>query len=155
MTSILRTYYTWKIVQSPDASYDIVIMGLWTWAEITTSTIVSCFPIMPRFFHHMRLKVYGAFSHLSQPNRHFEANSQDKGNARNAALAVRPHGDSSITWNKALQQKPPYRGEYITLGEIDVSDVNEGISNDQLHATEGSHATKREDLEALSFSAAK
>lgn len=60
ITSILRTYYTWKIAQSPDISYNVVRMGLWTSAEFTTGIIISCFPVIPKFFQHIGPKVSSA-----------------------------------------------------------------------------------------------
>ena len=31
----------------------MVIMGFWTYAEMTIGLVVSCLPVMPRFFHHI------------------------------------------------------------------------------------------------------
>ncbi|KAL8800151.1 MAG: hypothetical protein Q9200_007339, partial [Gallowayella weberi] len=44
-----------------DFSYNITIMGIWTWAEITAGILVSCLPVMPRFFQHIGPKVYASF----------------------------------------------------------------------------------------------
>ncbi|KAL8819728.1 MAG: hypothetical protein Q9223_001916 [Gallowayella weberi] len=41
--------------------YNITIMGIWTWAEITAGILVSCLPVMPRFFQHIGPKVYASF----------------------------------------------------------------------------------------------
>ena len=62
MTSVLRTYYTWKLVTQPDISYNVIIMGLWTLAELATGVIVCCAPVLPRFFRHTGPKIYHAFS---------------------------------------------------------------------------------------------
>ena len=40
------TYYTWRVVQSPNVSYNALIMTFWEWAEITTGIIVSCLPVI-------------------------------------------------------------------------------------------------------------
>ena len=53
ITSVLRTYYTWKIVQSPDISYNMVPMGMWTYAELSTGIVISCLPVIPKFFQHI------------------------------------------------------------------------------------------------------
>ena len=53
ISSTLRTYYTWKIVTSPDVTYHMVQMGLWTYAELATGVIVSCLPVIPKFFQHV------------------------------------------------------------------------------------------------------
>lgn len=53
ISSILRTYYTWKIVTSPDITYHIAQIGLWTYAELATGVIISCLPVIPKFFQHI------------------------------------------------------------------------------------------------------
>ena len=62
MTSILRTYYTWKITYAPDVSYYTMIVGLWTDAELATGILVCCLPVTPRFFQHVGPKIYKTFS---------------------------------------------------------------------------------------------
>lgn len=62
ITSILRTYYTWKIVQSSDVSYHMVQMGMWTYAELSTGVVISCLPVIPRFFQHVGPKLSSALS---------------------------------------------------------------------------------------------
>ncbi|KAK0511236.1 hypothetical protein JMJ35_005809 [Cladonia borealis] len=57
ITSILRTYYTWKIVTSPDITYHMAQMGLWTYAELATGVIISCLPVIPKFFQHVGGKI--------------------------------------------------------------------------------------------------
>lgn len=67
MTSILRTYYAWQIVQSRDISYNVVKMGFWTCAEIAIGTIVSCMPVLPKFFPHFSPRLYATFASISKP----------------------------------------------------------------------------------------
>ena len=57
ITSIVRTYYTSRS-ETGDVSYKLVIMGLWTWAEVTIGILVACLPIAPRFFQHFGPKVF-------------------------------------------------------------------------------------------------
>lgn len=66
ISSILRTYYTWKLAGSPDTSYNIVRMGLWTSAEIATGFIISCLPVVPKFFQTMWPKVSHTFRVMSR-----------------------------------------------------------------------------------------
>ena len=68
MTSILRTYYTSKIDSQTDASYNIVILGLWTLAEVATGVIVSCIPVLPRFFQDIGPKMFRVFSIGTKPS---------------------------------------------------------------------------------------
>lgn len=57
ISSILRLYYTWKIVASPDVTYHMVQMGLWTYAELAIGVIISCLPVIPKFFQHVGPRV--------------------------------------------------------------------------------------------------
>ena len=52
-------------MDSLDASYDLMLMGLWTWAEITTGMLISCLPVMPKFMQNVRPKISRAFSSTS------------------------------------------------------------------------------------------
>ena len=69
ISSILRTYYTWKIVDSPDISYNMAPMGLWTFAELATGFIISCLPVIPKFFQHIWPKVSRALSVMSKSRK--------------------------------------------------------------------------------------
>ena len=60
-TSIVRTYYTWQIIESSDESYLLVPFGLWGLAELSAGIVVGCFPIMPRFFQHVGPRAYKIF----------------------------------------------------------------------------------------------
>lgn len=60
ITSILRTHYTWKLVQSPDISYNGVRMGMWTYAELSSGIVISCLPVIPKFFQHVGPKLSSA-----------------------------------------------------------------------------------------------
>ncbi|KAL8860206.1 MAG: hypothetical protein Q9178_003470 [Gyalolechia marmorata] len=60
ITSIVRTYYTSES-ETGDVSYKLIIMGLWTWAELTAGILVSCLPVVPRFFQHIGPRVYASF----------------------------------------------------------------------------------------------
>ena len=54
----LRTYYTWKIVDSPDNSYQMIVMGLLEWAEMSSGIIISCFPVLLKYSSHMGPKIF-------------------------------------------------------------------------------------------------
>ena len=41
------------MVTSPDITYLVVPMGLWSFAELATGVIISCLPVIPRFFQHV------------------------------------------------------------------------------------------------------
>ena len=62
MTSIVRTYYTWKLVESSDESYLLVPIGLWSLAELSAGIVVGCFTVMPKFFQHVGPRAYRIFT---------------------------------------------------------------------------------------------
>ena len=62
MTSILRTWYTFRINRSEDVSYNLTLLGLWTWAETTIGTLVACLPVLPRFVQHIWPKILSLVS---------------------------------------------------------------------------------------------
>ena len=64
---MLRTYYTWRFVHSPDISYNVVPMGMWNYAELSTGIIISCVPVIPKFFQHVGPKVLATFTLKSRP----------------------------------------------------------------------------------------
>ncbi|KAM0803966.1 hypothetical protein BDR22DRAFT_886260 [Usnea florida] len=70
VSSVLRTYYTWKMVGSPDMSYNIVPVDLWTFAELATGFIISCLPVIPKFFQHIYPKVSRALGGISKSRKY-------------------------------------------------------------------------------------
>ena len=72
ISSILRTYYTWKMVGSPDMSYNIIFVVLWTFAELATGFIISCLPVIPKFFQHVYPKVSRALGGISKSKKDSE-----------------------------------------------------------------------------------
>ena len=58
----MRTYYTWKVASSPDVTYHIAQMGLWTYAELATGVFISCLPVIPRFFQHIGPRISAKIS---------------------------------------------------------------------------------------------
>ena len=71
--SILRTMHSVDLAKGSDFSYDVAIMGLWSWAEVTSGVLISCFPVMLRFFQHFWPQVCIFFS--SHTESHVKANS--------------------------------------------------------------------------------
>lgn len=69
ISSILRTYYTWRIVTSPDVTYHMVQMGLWTYAELATGVIISCLPVIPKFFQYIGPRIASTISNQASLSR--------------------------------------------------------------------------------------
>lgn len=75
VTSVLRTYYTWKTVQSPDKSYNIVPMGLWVCAELSAGICISCLPVTPKLLKHIGPKLSSALTTLKSRSTKASADS--------------------------------------------------------------------------------
>lgn len=64
----MRTYYTWELGLSQDVTYNLGLMGLWTYAEISIGIVISCTPIFPRFYQEFGPKIYAVLSFGSMPS---------------------------------------------------------------------------------------
>lgn len=49
LTSIIRLYYAISLAQSDDVTYNITLMGFWTYAELSVGIVCGCLPIFPKF----------------------------------------------------------------------------------------------------------
>ena len=125
VTSILRTYYTWKVDSQPDVSYNIVKMGLWTLAEVAAGVIVCCLPVLPRFFQDIGSKIHRAFSTDSKPSSNL--------GSENVQIIERPSSptptspDSIPTSARDMRiQKAQVNDNFIELKEYNtvISEVN-------------------------------
>ena len=153
MTSILRTYYTFQIARSRDTSYNIVILGLWTWAETTIGLLVACLPVLPRFFQHFGPKVYGALSIRSKFSQNSATSGSNKGSL--PRLAQRSDDDDGQhgragkvqSWIGTHSSLSRGRDQYLTLNKSDVSKTG-GVNEYEIPQmfSEGFN-TRRADLE--------
>ncbi|KAG7001877.1 hypothetical protein G7Y79_00030g064100 [Physcia stellaris] len=50
ITSTLRLYYSVRLAQSGDISYNLALMGFWSYAELSVGIVCACLPVSPRFF---------------------------------------------------------------------------------------------------------
>ncbi|KAF6227624.1 hypothetical protein HO173_012153 [Letharia columbiana] len=129
ITSILRTYYTWKIVQSPDISYNMVPMGMWTYAELSTGIVISCLPVIPKFFQHIGPKVSSALTLRSKSTKESghesaSATPSDKVRAEKLKLPSFKHTFASVVSStekdddhEMYSQQSLPKGEYVQLHE--------------------------------------
>ena len=62
VVSIIRTYYTFKLVNSGDVTHNVVLLGFWSHAEITIGIMISCFPVLPRLIQVFHSRAHDAFS---------------------------------------------------------------------------------------------
>lgn len=156
ITSILRTYYTWRIVQSPDVSYNIVPMGMWTYAEISIGIVISCLPVIPKFFQHIGPKVYSALTLRSKSGGNESASSSPSAKVRSdsklklpsikdAFTSVVSSSDKDKDHEMYSQQSPPKR-EYILIHEETAISRHDAI-REPIQMPAAKLATTRDDLE--------
>ena len=151
MTSVLRSYYTWRAVEGQDQSWELLPMGLWTWAEIAVGIIVGCLPTLPRFFQHIGTKV------------HRNTHGPGTGGA-SSAVAVSPNANVLVSvkrsfakygagrtvtdsWNDSYMPRTQHLDEYLVLDEFDAAPLQEHYPNASAGQPGQGIATAREDLE--------
>ena len=121
VTSILRSYYTWQTVESHDTSWELIPMGLWTWAEVSTGIIVGCLPTMPKFFQHIGSKVHRSTSENKDGLKSSAATNAPRLNV--IARAKRPfakYGVGSTVfdgWNDSHTSPDQSHNEYVVLDD--------------------------------------
>lgn len=154
VTSILRTYYAWKIVKSPDITYNMIFEGLWAFAEISIGIIVSCLPVLPKFFTHVGPKILSVRSLSGTLLRHKLrfTNNTDKTNASprvQRSRAAKRSGGISIpeTWNDSYHSQAELKGAYITLDEYDMRQSKSAVILELTPTPAAGSATRGEDLE--------
>ncbi|KAL8954000.1 MAG: hypothetical protein Q9222_000161 [Ikaeria aurantiellina] len=118
-------------------------MTFWTYAEISIGTIVSCLPVLPKFFRHIAPKLQNAFHERSNPNVNLEGVDpplKSAGNIKNP----------SLTCAQALSHPPNamIKDKYLTLDDIGTMPLDPvAITQSDADSTE-SMTTKRNDLES-------
>ncbi len=157
MTSILRLYYFGQLYQLRDTSYNVGRTDLWSLAEIGIGIIVSCMPVLPRFFRHFSPKIYATFASQSKPKPGSSSSPRQAG-SRSPVVIEKPRDSAESSkklftkgsgrretgtleiWNEAYHPSTvEVEGEYVTLDEYDAVLPPE--------MTKGT-ATKRDDLES-------
>ena len=143
------------LVKTPDVSYYMVPMGLWTIAEVSIGIIVSCLPVLPKFFQHVGPKVYKTFSFGSKSG----TASEQKPKFRATISRLKTHStwehplarsggknDVSNTWIDSYSVDAQPNGEYITLDDQPTDRrILDGTSTEML-------STRRDDLEQAAWS---
>ena len=85
---------------SPDISWNIAIMGLWTWAEMSVGVLVCCLPVTPRFFSFVNPKFQSMVTSLLRTTT--GRSSSGNNNSSNGGMYKlgSPSGDRSRSHNK-------------------------------------------------------
>ena len=147
VTSILRSYYTWRVVETHDTSWELLLMGLWTWAELSTGIIVGCLPALPRFFQHIGPKLYQSRNGSGRES----SAATDTPNEIVLAKVKRPFakygaGPSVFhSWNDPYSTNAQLHDQYLSLDGNDIS-LSQAFSGSAGCSGQGI-ATARNDLE--------
>ena len=136
----------------------MVKLVYWTYAEIAIGTIVSCMPVLPRFFRHFSRKLHATFA--------FKSSSNPRPSAQSPVVIEKPRkavrssstkrfyrgsgGGKSVlaVWNKAYH--PPaaeVKGEYVTLDGYDAVLPWKDAASELIPKGAAGIATRRDDLE--------
>lgn len=134
-------------------------MGLWTWAELTTGILISCMPVLPKFFQILTAKVQGPLSRLSKSVTRSTDNSGSTEIKKKTTVSVQYQLPSNIyksairpfgTWNDSYKYQASAKG----ANGDDMSMVNANIAlpgnaarPGQSHRYSEGLTTRREDLE--------
>ena len=146
LTSIMRTYSTWRFVESPDKSYEFGRFGLWSMAELAVGIITGCLPVMPKFFQHVGPKTHSVFSTTrvtpaSDSSKTFSSTTLKKSNIL--------FGKHSTGLGTSNAETSPYasqpHGEYCMLDEFGASQHQ--VDRNSIAVPSGGAATRRDDLE--------
>jgi len=138
--SILGTYYRRVVENSHDQSYDLVVFGQWTEAEVIVGFVLSCVPIMPKFFQHVGPKLYATLSRgfRSKEGTSLELNSNVHGDAKIISPSPfnYPQGKSGGIRHSARGLGDSFdpltapTGDYITLDDFGDARYKEEARND-------------------------
>lgn len=153
VTSILRTYYTWRTVESSDTSWELLPMGLWTWAELSIGIIVGCLPALPKFFQHIGPKIHGSISGAGPGSESCPATDTSK--AKVLARVKRPFAKYGVgpsvsdSWNDPYSPRAQLHDDYLVLDGFEGSLPQAKIFSARAESPGQGTATAREELEYL------
>ena len=144
IASILRTFYSWRVAQSPDISYNVMLVGIWAWAEMAVGIIVSCLPIMPKFFQHFSPKVWRFLS--------ISVGTAERGGAPGKSYPAHKH-QNPFSRSSGRTRIPDVVDESFDMATRDkaqgamVKEYSIASPSDTVLRPEGRAATKEGDLE--------
>lgn len=133
-------------------------MGLWTYAELSTGIVISCLPVIPKFFQHIGPKVSSALRlrYKSTKNSGVEAASiipSDKRRAEKLKLPSFKHTFASVLTKteedndrELYNQQSLPKGEYVMLHE-ETTIPRRDATRELIQMPAAKLATKRDDLE--------
>ncbi len=136
----------------------MVQMGMWTYAELSTGIVISCLPVIPKFFQHVGPKVHSALTSRSKPtkesdNHSASATPSDRVGAEKLKLPNFKHTFTSVISNtqkdedhEQYSQETLPKGEYVQLHEQTVI-PSRNATRELIQMPVAKIATARDDLE--------
>ena len=153
MASILRTHYNLKLYYSEDVSYNLGKMGLWTYAEIAIGIIVSCLPVLPRFFQHFGPKIRWSQSSRYRTSSNLrDSTGKARSSSKNPTAFVKLSAgkNSHDSWMDSSHTTMPTTGDHFALEDFGESswEISKPIGPfDNSESKSEGTATVRGDLE--------
>ena len=62
----MRTVASTKLTTTDDVTFQLTIVALWTYAEISSGIIAGCLPVLPALFRHFVPKMTSTFNSYSR-----------------------------------------------------------------------------------------
>lgn len=127
ITSILRLYYTYRLLSSTDTSWNEIIVGLWGMVEIAIGFLYVCLTSVPKFLQIITPK-------LSQFSRTYGLSKT----TTTAALSANfPHGTKDTgKWKKASNNYTELedweRGPGFQERQVTITDQGPKVSQESL-----------------------
>ena len=136
----------------------MVPMGMWTYAELSTGIVISCLPVIPKFFQHIGPKVSSALTLRSKSTKHSGNGSEsaapsDKVRAEKLKLPSFKHTFASVVSStekdddhELYSQQSLPKGEYVMLQE-EMAIPRHFVTSEVIQMPAAKIATTRDDLE--------
>ena len=86
--AIMRTYYTWQLTDSSDVSWNISLMSMWTWIEMSFGILVASLPVTPRFYQFFKQRSSMLMTTSRRRVSQFTETRNTKGNSKVASTVV-------------------------------------------------------------------
>ena len=135
----------------------MVPMGMWTYAELSTGIVISCLPVIPKFFQHVGPKLSSALTLRSKStkdsrNESASAAPSDKVRAEKLKLPSFKHTFASVAPNTQKDDLEMYDQETLPKGEYVQLDGETALprrdsTRDLIQMATAKLATTRDDLE--------
>ena len=150
MASIVRTYYSWKIPTATDLTFDLQFQGRWTEVEMVIGVVVSCLPVMPRFFQHIGPGIYGVLPLGSSTKKKFAPSSWSTRDTNQLVIPGKQQGSgqrSGAIRDALNDSQVELKGEYINLDKHEVQQSRRATPLELVPTMADQPSTKREVLE--------